>query len=84
MCGRYYVDDGTAKEIEKLVWQVDEKAGRKALARKIEIEARSPKGYPSYRTCSHTGSFWFRPGVSVAAVGVPGIPERPGYLQCQM
>ena len=40
MCGRYYVDDGTAKEIEKLVWQVDEKAGRKALARKIEIEAK--------------------------------------------
>ena len=40
MCGRYYVDDGTAKEIEKLVWQVDEKVGRKALACKIEIEAK--------------------------------------------
>lgn len=25
MCGRYYVDDDTAKEIEKLVRQVDEK-----------------------------------------------------------
>lgn len=25
MCGRYYVDDDTAEEIEKLVWQADEK-----------------------------------------------------------
>ncbi len=25
MCGRYYVDDETAKEIEKLVWQTEEK-----------------------------------------------------------
>ena len=25
MCGRYYVDDDTAREIEKLVRQVDEK-----------------------------------------------------------
>ena len=25
MCGRYYVDDDTAREIEKLIRQVDEK-----------------------------------------------------------
>lgn len=25
MCGRYYVDDETAREIEKLIRQVDEK-----------------------------------------------------------
>ena len=30
MCGRYYIDDDTAKEIEKLVRQVDEKMKRKA------------------------------------------------------
>ncbi|MCH5257832.1 MAG: SOS response-associated peptidase [Lachnospiraceae bacterium] len=29
MCGRYYVDDDTAKEIEKLVQSVDEKMKRK-------------------------------------------------------
>lgn len=28
MCGRYYVDDGTAGEIKKLVWQMDEKLQR--------------------------------------------------------
>ncbi len=25
MCGRYYVDDETAREIEKLVQQIDER-----------------------------------------------------------
>ena len=30
MCGRYYVDDDTAREIEKLVRQVDEKMRRTA------------------------------------------------------
>ena len=32
MCGRYYVDDDTAKEIEKLVRQVDEKMRQTATA----------------------------------------------------
>lgn len=31
MCGRYYVDDETAREIEKLVRQVDEKMRQKSL-----------------------------------------------------
>lgn len=31
MCGRYYVDDDTAKEIEKLVRQVDEKMRQTAM-----------------------------------------------------
>lgn len=32
MCGRYYVDDETVKEIEKLVWQIDGiHAGRTAM-----------------------------------------------------
>lgn len=30
MCGRYYVDDETAHEIEKLVHQIDEKLGSKS------------------------------------------------------
>lgn len=38
MCGRYYVDDDTAKEIEKLVRQVDEKMKRKAEA--IHLQPR--------------------------------------------
>ena len=37
MCGRYYVDDDTAREIEKLVRQVDEKMKRKTAACKVEI-----------------------------------------------
>lgn len=32
MCGRYYVDDDTAKEIEKLVRQADEKLRRASVA----------------------------------------------------
>ena len=31
MCGRYYVDDETAREIEKLVRQVDEKMRHESL-----------------------------------------------------
>ena len=30
MCGRYYVDDETAKEIEKIVRSVDEQLKREA------------------------------------------------------
>ena len=31
MCGRYYVDDDTAREIEKVVRQADERAWLDAL-----------------------------------------------------
>lgn len=40
MCGRYYVDDDTAREIEKLVRQVDEKMRKKSAACKVEIVAK--------------------------------------------
>ncbi len=40
MCGRYYVDDDTAKEIEKLVRQVDEKMHRAAAPCKVEVLAK--------------------------------------------
>ncbi len=40
MCGRYYVDDDTAREIEKLVRQVDEKMRRTAAACRVEIAPR--------------------------------------------
>lgn len=40
MCGRYYVDDDTAREIEKLVRQVDEKLHGTAAASKVEIAAK--------------------------------------------
>ncbi len=39
MCGRYYIDDDTAKEIEKLVRQADEKL-RGALPCEMEIKAK--------------------------------------------
>ena len=48
MCGRYYVDDDTAREIEKLVRQVDEKmrqnaaAGIKLLAKDIHPSEMAP------------------------------------------
>ncbi len=40
MCGRYYVDDDTAREIEKLVRQVDEKMKRKTTPCKVEVTAK--------------------------------------------
>lgn len=40
MCGRYYVDDDTAREIERLVRQVDEKMSKKAAACRVEIAAK--------------------------------------------
>ena len=40
MCGRYYVDDDTAREIEKLVRQMDEKMRGTAAACKVEIVAK--------------------------------------------
>lgn len=40
MCGRYYVDDDTAREIERLVWQVDEKMQKKAAVCRLEIAAK--------------------------------------------
>ena len=36
MCGRYYVDDETAREIEKLIRQVDEKIQK---AENIHLQA---------------------------------------------
>lgn len=39
MCGRYYVDDDTAREIEKLVRQVDEKRKRKTAPCKVKVTA---------------------------------------------
>ena len=43
MCGRYYVDDDTAKEIEKLVKQVDERMKQKS--EKIHLKPKDI--YPS-------------------------------------
>ncbi len=40
MCGRYYVDDNTGREIEKLVRQVDEKMRGTAAACRAEIAAK--------------------------------------------
>lgn len=40
MCGRYYVDDDTAREIEKLVRQVDEKMRGTATVCRAEIAAK--------------------------------------------
>lgn len=48
MCGRYYIDDDTAREIEKLVRQVDEKmrqapmAGSPLLAKDIHPSEVGP------------------------------------------
>lgn len=40
MCGRYYVDDDTAREIEKLVRQVDEKMRQAAATAGIHLQAK--------------------------------------------
>ena len=40
MCGRYYVDDDTAREIERLVRQADEKLKRAAAPCKAETRAK--------------------------------------------
>lgn len=40
MCGRYYVDDDTAREIERLVKQVDEKMWKKTAVCKVEIASK--------------------------------------------
>ncbi|MCM1305675.1 MAG: SOS response-associated peptidase [Butyrivibrio sp.] len=40
MCGRYYIDDDTAREIEKLVRQIDEKRKQKSVPCKVEITAK--------------------------------------------
>ncbi len=40
MCGRYYVDDDTAREIEKLVRQVDEKMRGTDVPCKVEVAAK--------------------------------------------
>ncbi len=40
MCGRYYVDDDTAREIEKLVRQMDEKKRQESLKAVGRIAAR--------------------------------------------
>ena len=39
MCGRYYVDDETAREIEKLVRQMDERKRRESLQAVSRIKA---------------------------------------------
>lgn len=35
MCGRYYIDDDTAREIEKLVRKVDQKINGTAAASEV-------------------------------------------------
>lgn len=44
MCGRYYVDDDTAREIEKLVRQVDEKMRQNAA---VAIQLQTKDIHPS-------------------------------------
>lgn len=44
MCGRYYVDDETAREIEKLVWQIN--AGKKQEALKVAGRITAGDIYP--------------------------------------
>lgn len=42
MCGRYYVDDETAREIEKIVNQINEKLYRKMRGKDIYPSSRAP------------------------------------------
>ena len=51
MCGRYYVDDETAKEIEKIVRSVDEKL-KKEAEQGIKLQAKDihPAEYCSARS----------------------------------
>ena len=40
MCGRYYVDDDTAKEIERVIRQVNEKIRRDNVIANIQFTAK--------------------------------------------
>ena len=40
ICGRYYVDDDTAREIEKLIRQVDEKMKRETKVEPVKLAAK--------------------------------------------
>lgn len=61
MCGRYYVDDETAKEIEKMVRLADEK--RKNLSRKdIHPTELAPVLYGQNRIVSWENMRWGFPG----------------------
>ncbi len=66
MCGRYYVDDDTAREIEKLVRQVDEKLRKKATVCKMESASKDihPTDIAPIVALSGSGSecFWRRWG----------------------
>lgn len=42
MCGRYYIDDDTAKEIEKLVRQVEEKLKKKPVNKEVYPTETAP------------------------------------------
>lgn len=47
MCGRYYVDDETAREIEKLVRQLDERRGQDEKAGRDAVSLSSRDIHPS-------------------------------------
>lgn len=70
MCGRYYVDDDTAREIEKLVRQVDEKmrqtaaAGIHLQAKDIHPSEMAPVIVSDNRSLCYRWQRWGFPGIS--------------------
>lgn len=52
MCGRYYVDDDTAREIDKLVRQVDEKLRKAESIRLPAGDIHPSELAPGYRPLS--------------------------------
>ena len=69
MCGRYYVDDETAKEIEKLIRIIDEKQRRES----VQDNCRR---YLSGQRRPNSGRKGKRCVLQMAALGIPRIPEE--------
>lgn len=63
MCGRYYVDDETADELEKIVWQVDDRIRGERIGKDIHPADLAPViiGGPAGLTL--TNQRWGYPGI---------------------
>lgn len=72
MCGRYYIDDETAREIEKLVQQIDDKMWKSAYEQELLFgKDIFPGSYAPVITASTAGL-----KISVKKWGFPGLEKN--------
>lgn len=71
MCGRYYVDDETAREIERIIRIADEKVGKTALA-KIQAKDIHPTDIAPVLTASAHGGI----SCNLQKWGFPGFDGK--------